>query len=57
MSTASRVLSSGERSGLMQTGPLNELILDKAKKASPDRRKVIKIGLGLVAASLNFPSL
>ena len=57
MSTASRVLSSGERSGLMRTGPLNELILDKAKEASPDQRKVIKIGLGLVAASLNFPSL
>ena len=29
----------------------------KAKEASPDQRKVIKIGLGLVAASLNFPSL
>ena len=35
----------------MRIGPLNELILDKAKEGSPDRRKVIKIGLSLVAAS------
>ena len=37
-------------------GPLNAPVLDKSKEASPDRRKVTKIalGLGLFACSLKF---